>query len=48
MMMQSEMMQENRMMSMASAPKQKATTQIGGKKRLNDKVSSKLYKMSKF
>jgi len=28
--------------------KSKATSNIGGKKRLNDKVSSQLYKMSKF
>ena len=37
-------------MSMKSAPKKKskATSSIGGQKRLNDEVSSKLYKMSKF
>lgn len=37
---------------MQSAPKMKAkskaTSNIGGQKRLNDEVSSKLYKMSKF
>ena len=37
-------------MGMKSAPKKKskATSSIGGQKRLNDEVSSKLYKMSKF
>jgi hypothetical protein len=41
------------MMMKGSAPakskarKSKATTEIGGKKRLNDEVSTKLYKLSK-
>ena len=36
-------------MNKSAAPKRKskATSNIGGKKRLNDEMSSKLYKMSK-